>query len=79
MVGAGTVVVTKTPPVIVHPSASAGDGGGGTVALSYLDRSMPSIPVTSLLAFEHPIDNPVEARVLRRRRALHDRVGELHA
>ncbi|RLN12257.1 hypothetical protein C2845_PM09G00790 [Panicum miliaceum] len=56
------IVVTKSSLLVVLPSATALEkkqAAGGTVALSSFDNFMPPIPVTSLLAFEHPIHDPV--------------------
>ncbi|KAM3207996.1 hypothetical protein ACQJBY_062967 [Aegilops geniculata] len=53
-----SVMVSKSSPVVVYPAeprAAAGD-----VHLSSFDQRVPPFAVTSLLMFDHPIDNPVE-------------------
>jgi hypothetical protein len=52
-----SVVVTKSSPVVVRPSEPA---GSSHINLSSADECQEGSPVTALLVFDHPIDDPVE-------------------
>ncbi|WVZ83857.1 hypothetical protein U9M48_030953 [Paspalum notatum var. saurae] len=70
------VVVTKALPVIVRPSSESELGtppplpNDTTVALSFFDRCVPPIPVTSLLVFDRAIHDPVQTIKMALSRAL---------
>jgi hypothetical protein len=56
------VVVIKSSPVVVVPSDSEPQPllAGQTVSLSSFDKCVAPFPVTMLLAFDNPINEPVE-------------------
>ncbi|CAM0913694.1 unnamed protein product [Alopecurus aequalis] len=53
-----SVVVTKSSPVLVRPSSDPADSSSH-IKLSSVDECYASLPVTCLLVFDHPIDDPV--------------------
>ena len=59
------VVVNKSSPVMVKPSEPVATTGGATVKLSSLDQLHTNIPVTSLLVFQHPM-NEAPAETIQR-------------
>ncbi|CAN6248191.1 unnamed protein product [Urochloa humidicola] len=59
----GVVAVTKASPVVVRPSSEREletPPPHDTVALSPFDKLVAPIPVTSLLVFDRPINNPAK-------------------
>lgn len=59
------VVVNKSSPVMLKPSEPVATTGGATVKLSSLDQLHTNIPVTSLLVFQHPM-NEAPAETIQR-------------
>ncbi|KAF7005502.1 hypothetical protein CFC21_020619 [Triticum aestivum] len=55
-----TIVVTKSSPVAVTGPEKLGTARRGIINLSSFDKCLAPIPVSLLLIFDQPIDDPVE-------------------
>lgn len=55
-----SIVVTKSSPVAVTSPPELGKAAGGIIHLSSFDKCYAPLPALLLLAFDQPINNPVE-------------------
>ncbi|KAM3393711.1 hypothetical protein ACQJBY_014439 [Aegilops geniculata] len=55
-----SIVVTKSSPMAVTGPPELGTVTGGIINLSSFDKCFAPVPVTLLLVFDHPIDEPAE-------------------